>query len=197
MLNLLLKIISVHSFTLQSFWSKTHSWQSLTTASLNSGLCLQCHFLIWKGTRMHLIVLAESKICNSALIWWYICFELIQTYCTIVWISLSVAFLGRPDRGRTSLAWRIKSRWMVVRTVWGVKSRVLATSAILTPHLTALTIWARSFVVNWWPTGLLPLILRNGLHCDIIRCWSKRIVEKKCAKFNFSAFCIQTFEWVL
>ena len=146
---------------------------------------------------MHLIILAESKICSSALIWRYVCFRLIWTYHTIVWIFLSVAFLRRPDRSRTSLAWRIELRWTVVQTVLRVKLRVLVMSAILTPHLTVLTIWARSLMISSWPIGLLPLISHNGLRCDIIRCWSKRIVEKKRVKFDFSAFWIQTFEWIL
>ena len=86
---------------------------------------------------------------------------------------------------------------MVVWTVSEVKLNVLAVSAILAPHLMAPAVWARSLVVNSWPTGLLPLISRNDLRCDIIRCWSKRVAEKKRVKFDFSTFCIQTFEWVL
>jgi hypothetical protein len=55
-------------------------------------------------------------------------------------ISLALAFLGRPERGRASLAWRIELRRTVVLTVEGVKSRALTASASLMPHLTAPTI---------------------------------------------------------
>jgi hypothetical protein len=51
-----------------------------------------------------------------------------------------LAFLGRPERGRASLVWRIELRRTVVLTVEGIKSRALAASASLMSHLTAPTI---------------------------------------------------------
>lgn len=56
-----------------------------------------------------------------------------------IYVSIG-CLLGRPERGKASLAWRIESRRTVVLTVEGVKLRVLAASAIPTPHLTAPTI---------------------------------------------------------